>query len=73
MPEHSFLSQLLGLTRLWSVGFRGYIGIKETVSASYKGYIGTMENKMEATILGCIGIIESIMGLYRDNGKEDRN
>ena len=34
------------------------------------GNIGIMENKMETTIMGFIGYM---MGLYRDNGKENGN
>ena len=29
-------------------------------------YIGIMENEMETTIMGYIGIIAYILGLYRD-------
>ena len=32
------------------------------------GYIGVMENKMEATIMGYIGIMGYILGLYWGNG-----
>ena len=40
----------------------------------YTGYIGIMEKKMETTIMGYIGIIMGyILGLYRDNGKENGN
>ena len=28
---------------------------------------------METTIMGCIGIIGVILGLYRDNGKQNGN
>ena len=31
----------------------------------YRGYIGIMENKMETTILGYIGVLQGCMGLYR--------
>ena len=37
------------------------------------GYIGIMEEKMETTIIGHIGIRGYIFGLYRDNGKEHGN
>ena len=36
---------------------------------SYRGYIGIMEKKMETTIMGFIGIIGYMLGLYWDNGK----
>ena len=36
-------------------------------------YIGVMENEMEATIMGYIGIIGYILGLYWGNGKENGN
>ena len=40
----------------------------------YWDYIGIMEKKMEATTMGYIGIIlRYILGLYRDNGKENGN
>ena len=32
-----------------------------------------MENKMETTIMGYIGIIGYMLGLYWDNGKENGN
>ena len=35
--------------------------------------MGIMENKMETTIMGYIGIIWYILGLYGDNGKENGN
>ena len=35
----------------------------------YWGYMGIMENEMETTIMGYIGIIGYILGLYWDNGK----
>ena len=35
----------------------------------YGGYKGIMEKKMETTIMGFIGIIEYMLGLYRDYGK----
>ena len=36
-------------------------------------YIGIMEDNMETTIMGYIGIIGYILGLYWDNGKENGN
>ena len=32
-----------------------------------------MEKKLETTIMGHIGIIGYILGIYRDNGKENGN
>ena len=40
------------------------------IGHSYWGYVGIMEKKMESTIVGSIGYI---LGLYRDDGKENRN
>ena len=37
------------------------------------GYIGIMENQMETTMMGYIGIIGYILGLCWDNGKENGN
>ena len=31
----------------------------------YRGYIGVMENKMETTTGGYIGVLQGCMGLYR--------
>ena len=39
----------------------------------FRVYMGIMEKKMEITIMGYIGIIGHILGLYRDNGKENGN
>ena len=36
-------------------------------------YRGMMEDKMETTIMGYMGIIGTILGLYRDDGKENGN
>ena len=36
----------------------------------YCGYIGRMEKKMETTEMGYMGYM---LGLYWDNGKENRN
>ena len=38
----------------------------------YIGYIGIMEKKMETTIMGFIGIIGYMLGLYWDSGKRKR-
>ena len=37
------------------------------------GYIGIMEKKMETTIMGDIGIIRYMLGIYWDNGEENGN
>ena len=36
-------------------------------------YIGITENKIKTTIMGYIGFIGYILGLYWDNGKENGN
>ena len=37
------------------------------------GSMGTVEKKKETSIMGNIGIIGCILGLYRDSGKGDGN
>ena len=50
-----------------SMGSIGSIGL-------YWDYVGRMEKNMETIIVGYIGILLGyILGLYRDNGKENGN
>ena len=45
----------------------------ETTIYYNRAYIGILEKKIETTIMGYIGIIGYILGIYRDNGKENGN